>query len=117
MSANILDNINASSYVADENEKFEIPIDLSDILNICKEFSRLGWQIQNQIEYITEMGIEESIKSGKVNVTSLPVIKYFLSRVNENPLFGDASEQASECIALIENFEMRYPNLFKVDSN
>lgn len=105
--SNLLDNVKID--IADSDETFENPIDLSDILTVCKEYSKLGWQIQNQIETITELGIEEAIKGGLVKVSSLPLIKHFLQSVCENPLFGDASFQANECIALIENYELKHP--------
>lgn len=110
---NVSDNVKfTSSQTTDKDEEnFENPIDISDIINVCKEYSRLGWQIQHQIECITETGIEEAIKSGTVKITSLPLIKHFLQSVSENPLFGDASYQANECIALIENYELTHPRL------
>lgn len=111
MTTNVSDNVNISSYVTDDEEEFENPIDIQDIITICKEYSKLGWQIQNQIEHITEMGIEESIKTGVVKVVSLPLIKYFLKTVSSNPLLGDASNQAEECVALIENYELTHPEL------
>ncbi len=116
---NVLDNVkfNSSQTADQDNDQFEAPIDISDILSVCKVYSKLGWQIQNQIEYITEIGIEEAIKSETVKVESLPIIKYFLQTVSENPLFGDASFQANECISLIDGFEMCHPDLFKKSSN
>lgn len=115
---NVLDNVKfASPQTTDQEDEFETPIDISDIITVCKEYSRLGWQIQNQIERITESGIEESLKSGTVKVASLPIIKHFLMTVSENPLFGDAVAQAEETIALIEIFEMNHPELTKALAN
>ncbi len=110
---NVLDNVKFTTAKAavDDDDKFEIPMNISDILEVCKEYSRLGWQIQNQIEYISDMGIEESLKSGKVKIASLPLIKNFLKAVSKNPPFGDATEQADECVALIENYELTHPEL------
>lgn len=109
---NVLDNVKfTSAKKAVDDDNFEIPMNISDILEVCKEYSRLGWQIQNQIEYISEMGIEESLKNGKVKIASLPLIKNFLKAVSQNPLFGDATEQADECVALIENYELTHPEL------
>ena len=101
----------------DNNETFDIPIDISDIINICKEYSKLGWQIQKQIEEITELGIEEAINSGTVKITAIPHIKDFLTSVSDNAYFGDAADQAKECIALIESFELKNPLLFKTSAN
>lgn len=91
-----------------KNEEFSIPLDISDIISICKDFNNLGWQIQNQIENILEVGIEESIKSGFVKQESLPHIKYFLYKVCKNPYFGDAVSQAQDCIKLITQYEKKY---------
>lgn len=101
-------NLNSSQATAPD-EDFDNPLDLTDILEICKEYSQLGSKIQNQIELITEIGIEEAIKNGSVKVVSLPFIKSFLKAVSNNPLFGDAAEQCVECVALIEIFEMNQP--------
>src|SRR5271157_6352337 len=77
-----------------KDEEFSIPIDISDIISICKDFNSLGWQVQNQIENILEIGVEESIKSGNVKPESLPRIRYFLHRICNNAYFGDAVSQA-----------------------
>lgn len=97
----------------ESDDNFDSPIDISDILNVCKEYSKLGWQIQNQIECLNEFGIEECVNSGKVNVSALPFIKNFLKTIADNPLFGDASEQSIECVSLIENYEATHPQLIK----
>lgn len=108
---NVINNVTfASSQTTDkDDDKFENPIDISDIITICKEYSKLGFQIQNQIEHITEIGIEESIQTGVVKTSSLPLIKFFLKVLSQNPLFGDAVSQAQECIMLIEIYEMNHP--------
>ena len=85
-----------------EEEEYSIPIDISDIINICREFTKLTWQMQNQIDNILEMGVEESIKSGAVQRTSLPHIKSFLMRICDNSYFGDATFQAKETLYLID---------------
>lgn len=119
MTVNALSTIELSHIETntDDNETFDIPIDISDIINICKEYSKLGWQIQNQIEEITEQGIEEAILNGTVKVSALPHIKDFLTSVSDNAYFGDAADQAKECISLIESFELKNPLLFKTSTN
>lgn len=89
---------------SDEDE-FTIPLDIQDIISICKEYNQLGWKIQNQIQDILEMGIEECIKTNKVNKESLPHIKNFLQQIAKNPYFGDSIFQAEECIYLINEYE------------
>ncbi len=109
MSANAYNQLKPISNI---EEKFENPIDITEIINICKQYSKLGFKIQHQIETIIEYGMEDSIKSGKVKVSSLPLIKYFLESIKDVHLLGDAALQADECIALIELFEMEHPELF-----
>lgn len=92
----------------EKDEEFSIPLDISDIINICKEFNNLGWQIQQQVENILEVGVEESIKSGIVKEESLPHIKFFLRRICDNAYFGDAVSQARDCIYLITEYEEKY---------
>ncbi|HEY5267617.1 MAG TPA: hypothetical protein VII94_00605 [Candidatus Saccharimonadales bacterium] len=92
----------------EKDEEYSIPLDISDIINICKDFNSLGWHIQNQIENILEVGVEESIKSGHVKQQSLPHIKHFLRRICGNVYFGDAAVQAEDCLKLIRYYEDKY---------
>lgn len=87
------------------DEEFSIPLDISDIISICQEYHKLGWQIQSQVENILENGVEESIQKGIVKRTSLPHIKGFLNSICNNPYFGDAVSQAKDCIELIKQYE------------
>jgi hypothetical protein len=98
----------SSTSATNEQEEYSIPLDISDIINICREFSKLGWQIQSQVENILEVGVEESIKSGIVKRESLPHIKSFLRAICKNPYFGDAISQARDCIILIQDYEERH---------
>ncbi|CAB4196861.1 hypothetical protein UFOVP1290_381 [uncultured Caudovirales phage] len=91
--------------VNNNTDEYSIPLDISDLISICREFNKLGWQIQNQIEYILEFGVEESLKSGNVKRESLPYIKNFLKFICKNPYFGDSVLQAEECIYLISIYE------------
>lgn len=88
-----------------QEDEYSIPLDISDIITICREFNKLGWQIQNQVENILEVGVEESIRSGIVKRESLPHIKSFLTSICRNAYFGDAVAQAQDCIELIEEYE------------
>lgn len=92
----------------EKDDEFSIPIDISDIISICRDFNSLGWQIQQQVENILEVGVEESIKSGFVKQESLPHIKRFLRKICDNAYFGDAVTQARDCIELIHNYEEKY---------
>jgi hypothetical protein len=92
----------------DQDDEFNIPIDISDIITICREYNKLGWQIQQQVENILEVGVEESVKTGYVKKESLPHIKNFLRAVSQNPYFGDAVSQADDCVKLIQQYEMKH---------
>lgn len=93
---------------SNEEDEYNIPIDISDIISICKDFNSLGWQIQHQVENILQVGVEDSIKSGNVKRESLPHIKNFLRKVCDNPYFGDAVSQAQDCIELISQYQEKY---------
>jgi hypothetical protein len=92
----------------EKDEEFSIPLDISDIISICRDFNSLGWQVQNQIENILEVGVEEAIKSGHVKQESLPRVKYFLRRICGNAYFGDAVSQAEDCLKLISQYEDKH---------
>lgn len=107
---NVLNDMKLGSFKTSKtegDEKFDIPLDIADIISVCEEYSKLGWQIQKQIEYMIEMGIEDSIKKGHLKKESLSFIKNFLHKICENCWFGDAAEQANTCIFLIEDFEIK----------
>lgn len=87
------------------DDEFSIPLDISDIISICKDFNSLGWQIQNRIENILKIGVEEAIKEGVVRQEALPHIKHFLQKICTNPYFGDAVSQAQGCLKLIHQYE------------
>lgn len=97
--------VSSTTTSSQQEEEYSIPLDISDIIAICREFNKLGWQIQNQIENILEVGVEESIKSGTVKQQALPYIKNFLHAISRNAYFGDAVAQAEECIHLISAYE------------
>jgi len=110
MSANEFETLSLleTSTSDDKDEEYNIPLDISDIITICREYNKLGWQIQNQVENILEVGVEESIRSGNVRKESLPHIKQFLTRICENAYFGDAVSQAQDCIELIRQYEEKH---------
>lgn len=89
----------------EKEEEYSIPLDISDIINICREYTKLGGQIQQQVENILEVGVEESIRSGIVKREALPHIKSFLKAICSNPYFGDAVSQAHDCIKLVQDYE------------
>jgi hypothetical protein len=109
MTLNELETLDTLELTSEEKEEeFSIPLDISDIISICRDFNSLGWQIQQQVENILEVGVEESIKSGFVKQESLPHIKRFLRKICDNAYFGDAGSQAHDCIELIHNYEEKY---------
>lgn len=105
MIAHELDTTTLVSSSTENDDEYSIPLDISDIITICREFNKLGSQIQNQVEQILEVGVDESIKSGHVKRESLPHIKTFLRAIGQNAYFGDAVTQAHDCVKLIQNYE------------
>lgn len=81
-----------------ENDIYDIPLNISDILHICNEYNALGLSIQNQINYIVEFGVDESVNNKYVKLENLPHILNFLEKLSENVYFGDAVFQAQEII-------------------
>jgi hypothetical protein len=86
-----------------------IPLDISDIIAICREYSKLGYSMQKQVDAITELGIQDALKTNAVSVSSLPHIKFWLQQVIRNPLFGDAGDQAADVVRAIELFQEQHP--------
>lgn len=109
MTAHELEDLTLVSQTSNESDdEYNNPLDISDIINICREFNQLGWQIQSQVENILEVGVEESIKTGKVKQSSLPHIKKFLNAICRCVYFGDAVSQAYDGINLITEYEDKY---------
>lgn len=100
-----------------DSEEFSIPLDISDIITICREYNKLGEQIQNQVEVILEIGVAESIKCGHVKNESLPYIKNFLHRICDNAYFGEAVGQSKSCIYLIDEYQEKQKTKLNVNCN
>ena len=100
--------IQSAPISTNEDSDFSIPLCIDDIINICQDFSKLGYSAQAQIDAILIMGVEEAISSGKVKQEYLPHIKFFFGRIIDNPYFGEASDQASDCLRSIEEFEEKH---------
>jgi hypothetical protein len=109
--------LNETTTSSEQDEEYNIPIDISDIIQICREYNKLGWQIQQQVENILEVGVEESIKTGYVKKEALPLIKNFLRQVSSNPYFGDAVSQAFDCIKLIQKYEKEHGVVYATRAN
>lgn len=97
-----------------DNDIYDIPLNISDILHICKEYSKLGLNMQNQINYIVEFGLEECIQNKYIKTEHLPYICSFLEKLCENVYFGDAVSQSKEIIfnikAHMENSKLLFLN-------
>ncbi len=102
MTSQELKNVVSQIASTKEQEEYSIPLCITDIVNVCREYNKLGHNIQSQVEKILNVGVEESIKSGFVKQQALPHIKNFLQSIENNAYFGEASEQAQECIYLID---------------
>lgn len=95
-------------------EKTGAPIDINDIMSLCKSYSQLGYSLQHQVETILSRGIDQAIESGIVSLSSLHLIKDFLQQIEGNFYFADAADQAMECIRAIESFEENQPPQYKI---
>lgn len=80
-----------------------IPLHLSDITDLCKKFSQLSLKSKKFLEILLEEGVE-SIKTGKITYAEVYELKQFLIEIKDNPLFGDASEQADLILNEIQYF-------------
>jgi hypothetical protein len=110
MTAQELDFGPLNTVLADD-EEFSIPLDISDIISICREYNKLGSMIQLQVEQILEIGVEEAVKASAVKQESLPDIRQFLSRICENAYFGEAVDQSRMCIKLIDKYIRKHSKL------
>lgn len=109
--------IKASGVVQYENKSESAPTDISDILNICKHFSQLGWRLQVQLEMIMENGVEEAMSGGQVDANALLGIRGFLKVVSDNELLGEVSEQCFATMMMIDHYIDKHPEVFKRSKN
>jgi len=100
-----------------DDETYNIPIDISDILSVCREYSQLGHNIQHQIEQMMEVGVEEAVNSGMIKAQVLPLIREFLKSICGNCFFGDACDQSFALIMMIDDYTMKHPQLFIGNKN
>lgn len=115
----ISNKLNRSAEInnSNDNEEIDIALDINDLIEVCKSYNRLGWNIQQQFEFLIEFGIDEAIKEKKVSAEFLPHIRTFLKSITDNYWFGDAADQANEVIAMIDNYELKHPHFFRRDRN
>lgn len=92
-------------------------VDLTDILEVCKQYTVLGWTIQHQIECLIENGVEEAVNSGKVNSQVLPHVREFLKSITERLINTDVVDQAYAVIMMIDHYEMKNPQIFRKVGN
>jgi hypothetical protein len=90
-------------------EDLDIPLDISDIIAICREYTQLGYQMQQSVDAIMDLGITDAINTKAVSAAALPHIKAFLQEVIRNPLFGDAVDQAAETVRAINDWQEEHP--------
>jgi hypothetical protein len=90
------------------DEEFSNPLCIDDILVVCREFATLGWNIQQQVESILELGITEAIETNSIKQEALPHIKSFLQRIVSNGLFGEACLLAQDCLNEIAVWELKH---------
>lgn len=106
MKTNVLTNF-YSSINRDVIDFESNPIDISEIFEICKEYSSLGFQIQNEIDFILENGFDEAIKKKKINNYNFHIMKDFFSKISKMYYLGDAAIQAEDFIKEIDSYELK----------
>ena len=99
-----------------EETKLDLPTDIGDILEVCEQYTMLGFNIQQQIKWLLEIGIDEAIQEGKVNVEALPHIRSFLENITEK-MYGDVIDQSFEVIMMIDNYELKHTHIMKRTAN
>jgi hypothetical protein len=90
-------------------DHFDVPLDLTDVLTVCREFSRLGYNIQAQIELLIDHGVENAINQQLIKRSSLPYIRSFLRTIVDAQYFGEAGSKADDLITEIDFFIHRNP--------
>jgi hypothetical protein len=115
MSALKLEDLDFSLEDVAEEEDFEIPLDIEDVISICREYNKLGWQLQNQTEAILNMGVEEALTSGYVKKEALPHVKEFLQQVITSISVGGAVSQASDCIDIINQYLAKHKTISQLN--
>lgn len=108
---NIIKDLKLELLETTNEEEYSIPLDITDILFICQEYSRLGLNIQNQLEQILDCGVNSSIEKGIIKEESIPHIKDFLTKITQNAYFGDAISQAREYLYLLGTQQVANKNL------
>lgn len=88
----------------DDEEDMSVPLDINDILDICKEYVLLGFSIQKQVSEIMDYGVDYCISTSKIKESNLPHIRSFLNKISSNPYFGDAVSQANSVIKYIDEY-------------
>ena len=92
-------------------EESAIPLDINDLLHICKEYNSLGSKIQNNIDQILELGFDKVFETNSIDIGSIPFILNFFDEIVKNPYFGDACSQAQNSIYLINAFMYNKDNI------
>jgi hypothetical protein len=83
-----------------ENDEFDIPLNITDFIEVCKNYSNLG----NYQTYIDQLAEDNEAKSVPINV--IPGLIRFFDSISNNPYFGDArfaSNKISKKLKLILN--------------
>lgn len=92
------------------DDEFSNPIDISDLLDICKEYSNSGSKIQSHIQRIYDEGFEYAVQF--MEPESLPFIKSYFEKISKNPLFGDACCQANDIVLRINQHYVKIKKCF-----
>jgi len=111
---NVSNKLNGSIENVEET-KLDLPTHIGDIIDICEQYSMLGWSVRHQIKHLLEVGIDEAIQDGTVNVEALPHIRDFLESITEK-MFGDVIDQCYTAMMMIDDYELKHPYLFRTQN-
>lgn len=90
------------------DDEFSIPTDISDLLLVCQTYSSLDQKTRQTVEMILEIGIDEAIKHNIVKQDNCASLKNFFKAINNNPYFGEASEQAQDVLYSLDKINSNF---------
>jgi hypothetical protein len=97
----------------DKDEEYNNPLDISELLELCETYVKVGPSIRQQIKKMCEN--DANIISSD-SLRALPFVKDFLKKIANNVYFGDAGLQAIDLLSKIKFIEDKYSHI-KCDQN
>jgi len=94
--------INNSCDDSKKDDEFDIPLDISDFIDICKIYSKMG----DYQYFIDELAETKQVESVPVSV--LPMMISFFEKLSQNPYFGDAATVSREFSNKLKKYLKQY---------